>query len=485
VPSSIHVDVLIVGAGLSGVAAGYYVSRRLPRKTYAILEARSAIGGTWDLFRYPGIRSDSDMHTLGYSFRPWRGDVALADGPSIKAYVRETAAEYGIDRHIAYGHRAVRAAWSTRDAIWSVEVVTSEGDAKTYTCRFLYMCSGYYDYEHGYLPQWNGVESFEGTLVHPQAWPEPLDYRGKRVVVIGSGATAVTIVPAMAGEASHVTMLQRSPSYIVSLPARDALARVANRLLPSSIAHAIVRWKNVLKQMIFYTIMRAYPDFAKRRIKEMIRKELGPSYDVDTHFTPRYKPWDQRLCLVPNNDLFAAIREGRASVVTGEIDRFTPDGITLTSGEHLSADIVVAATGLNVKLFGGMQLAVDGTPLELRDAVAYKGMMFCGVPNFALALGYTNASWTLKCELTSLYVCRLIAYMDRRGYAYCSPSAPDDADATEPAISLTSGYIRRAASVLPRQGRRAPWKLYQNYALDLASLRFGRVEDGVMEFARG
>ena len=481
--ASIDLDVVIVGAGLSGIAAGYYVQSRLPNTTFAILEAREAIGGTWDLFRYPGIRSDSDMHTLGYSFRPWRGDISLADGPSIKQYVLDTAREFGLDAHISYGHRVTRATWSSSTARWTIDV-DAGGTAKTYTCRFLYMCSGYYDYERGYLPEWNGVERYRGAIAHPQDWPAELDYGGKRVVVIGSGATAVTLVPALAEKASHVTMLQRSPSYVVSLPKRDAVARALYAILPPRLAHPIVRWKNVALQMYYYNLMRRYPEFAKKRIKKMIRKELGPRYDVDHHFTPRYNPWDQRLCLVPNSDLFASIRSGKASLVTGEIGAFTETGLRLTSGENVDADVIVTATGLNLKLLGGAELFVDERPVVLGEAVAYKGMMFCGVPNFALALGYTNASWTLKCELTSRYVCRLIAHMDRHGYASCIPSAPDPALAMEPAITLTSGYIKRATSHLPKQGARAPWRLYQNYALDLAALRFGRLDDGVMEFAR-
>lgn len=482
---SIDLDVVIVGAGLSGIAAAYYVQSRLPHATFAILEARDAIGGTWDLFRYPGIRSDSDMHTLGYSFRPWRGDVSLADGPSIKQYVFDTARQFGIDARISYGHRVTQATWSSSTARWTLEADAGRAGAKKYTCRFLYMCSGYYDYEHGYVPQWNGAERYRGTIVHPQDWPADLDYAGKHIVVIGSGATAVTLVPALAEKASHVTMLQRSPSYIVSLPKRDAVARAMYGMLPARLAHPIVRWKNIALQMYYYTLMRRYPEFAKQRIKKMIRKELGPHYNVDRHFTPRYNPWDQRLCLVPNSDLFASIRSGKATIATGEIDGFTESGVRLASGETIDADVIVTATGLNLKLLGGVELFVDQKAVVLGESVAYKGMMFCGVPNFALALGYTNASWTLKCELTSRYVCRLIAHMNRLGYAYCIPSAPDPSLTTEPAITLTSGYVKRATSHLPKQGVRTPWRLYHNYALDFAALRFGRLDDGVMEFARG
>lgn len=481
--ASTDFDIIIVGAGLSGIAAGYYVQSRLPGRSYQILEARDAVGGTWDLFRYPGVRSDSDMHTLGYSFRPWRGDIALADGPSIKAYIADTAREFGIDRNIRYRRRVVRAQWSSETARWTLDVEADGSTPERYTCRFLSMCSGYYNYERGYLPQWKGIDRYSGELVHPQAWPEGLDCTNKRVVVIGSGATAVTLVPALAETASHVTMLQRSPGYIVSLPRRDPVARALNRALPSRLAHAAVRWKNIARQMFYYNLMRRYPELAKRNIKKMTRKELGSACDVDRHFTPRYNPWDQRLCFVPNSDLFASIRSGKASIETGEIEEFTEHGVRLTSGETLEADVIVAATGLNVQLLGGAELRVDDKPVVASELISYKGLMFCGIPNFSLALGYTNASWTLKCELTARYVCRLLDYMDREGYAYCVPSRPAPELPTEPAISLMSGYIKRVERSLPRQGSRKPWKLYQNYALDLAALQFGRLDDGVMEFA--
>ncbi len=479
-------DVLIVGAGLSGIAAGYYVQARLPRARFAGLEARESLGGTWTRFRYPGVRSDSDMHTLGYSFHPWNGDVALADGPSIAAYVAQTAREYGVDRRIRYRHHATSAAWSSRDARWSVEVLVGEPHTtQTFTCRFLYLCTGYYDYANGYVPEFPGVEAYRGALVHPQAWPESLDYAGKRVVVIGSGATAVTLVPAMAAHAAHVTMLQRSPGYVVSLPGRDLVARALYRTLPSRLAHAAVRWKNVIRQIFFYALMRRFPQLAKRQIKRMTQRALGAQYDVERHFSPRYEPWDQRLCFVPNGDLFETLRAGSASIVTGSIERFTERGIRLRDGSELDADVVVTATGLNMKLLGGIALTVDGVPVSLPDTVSYKGMMFCGVPNLALALGYTNASWTLKCELTARYVCRLFAYMAARGYAYAVAAPPGPGVGTEPAIALTSGYVLRALHRLPKQGTRAPWKLHQNYALDLAALRFGRLDDGVLSFVRG
>ncbi len=479
-----HVEVLVVGAGLSGIGAAHYLRTRLPEHSFAILEARDALGGTWDLFRYPGVRSDSDMHTLGYSFRPWAGDVALADGPSIKAYIEATARACGLESHIRFRHRALRAEWSSAQARWTVWVrVGDEPQPVAYTCRFLYLCSGYYDYAGGYQPDWPERDAFGGVFVHPQRWPEDLDYRDRRVVVIGSGATAVTLVPAMAREAAHVTMLQRTPTYIAAVPGRDAIARALYRLLPARLAHGAIRWKNVLLQMLFYNVMRRWPAQARARVKRMIHAELGERYR-ERDFDPPYDPWDQRFCLVPDGDLFAAIRTGDASIVTGEIERFTPSGLRLRSGEEIDADVVVSATGLNVRLMGGMELAIDGRTLRLNELVSYKGMMFCGVPNLALALGYTNASWTLKCELTSRYVCRVLAYMDRHGFAVCTPAEPGDEIAREPAIDLTAGYIRRAEPTLPKQGARAPWKLHQNYALDLASLRYGRVDDGVMRFAR-
>ncbi len=476
-------DVLIVGAGLSGIAAAYHLGRRLPGKRFAILEARERIGGTWDLFRYPGVRSDSDMQTLGYSFRPWTGHRALADGPSIAAYVRETARQFGIDGRIRFRHRVTRAAWCSEEALWTVEV-DRDGTPLRLRCRFLFLCSGYYDYASGYRPDWPGLDRFGGRLVHPQFWPDDLDHAGRRVVVVGSGATAVTLVPALAETAGHVTMLQRSPTYVVSRPAVDAFSVGMHRRLPARLADAVVRWKNVLQTIYFYRLARRQPDRAKAAILGMAQKQLGKDYDVGTHFTPRYKPWDQRLCLVPDGDLFEAIRSGRASMETDTIDTFTETGIRLASGRHLAADIVVTATGLNVKLMGGAAVTVDGTPVDVGRCLSYKGMMFSGVPNLALALGYTNASWTLKCELTAAYVCRLLAHMDRRGYEICTPDRGAETGEDAPALDLTSGYIRRAAHLLPKQGRGKAWVPRQNYIADLAAMRFGRIEDGAMRFAR-
>lgn len=480
-----HLDVLIVGAGLSGIGAACALKARCPTKTFAILEAREAIGGTWDLFRYPGIRSDSDMYTLGYSFRSWRSERSITDGPSILRYIRDTAAEHGIDERIRFRHRVVRATWSSVEARWTVEAeVGPEGALARCTCAFLYLCTGYYDYAEGYRPDWPGIERFEGRIVHPQHWPEDLDHAGRQVIVIGSGATAVTLVPEMARQAAHVTMLQRSPSYVMALPAQDTIANWLHGWLPERLAHGAARWKNVLLTIVFYNLARAQPELTKRSILRGVRRELGPDYDVGTHFTPRYKPWDQRLCIVPDADLFRAIRSGRASVATGEIETFTPSGLRLRSGEELRADLIVTATGLKLKLMGGLQLAVDGTPVEVASTVLYKGMMLGGVPNLALPIGYTNASWTLKCELTAVYVCRLLNHMDAHGHSWCVPRLPAEPMATEPAVGLTSGYIQRASGLLPKQGSRAPWRLHQNYALDMAALGYGKLEDGTLRFER-
>jgi cation diffusion facilitator CzcD-associated flavoprotein CzcO len=480
-----HVDVLVVGAGISGISAGYYLQTQCPRKSFAILEARQVIGGTWDLFRYPGVRSDSDMYTLGYSFRPWRSEKSITDGPSVLQYVRDTASAYGIDRKIKYGHRVTRASWSTADGLWTVEAEVGPEKALTrFTCNFLYMCAGYYDYESGYTPGWPGMERFRGRVVHPQHWPEDLDYKDRRVVVIGSGATAVTLVPAMAETAAHVTMLQRSPTYVVALPARDRIARWLHRWLPARLAHGLARWKNVFLTMYFYNLTRRKPDYAKHMILKAVQKELGPDYDVSKHFTPSYNPWDQRLCLIPDADLFKAIRAGTASVVTDEIESFTETGLKLRSGASLDADIIVTATGLKVKMVGGMAIVVDGAPVDMAKQLIYRGMMLSDVPNLAFALGYTNASWTLKCELTSAYICRLVNHMQARGYDWCAPRRRDSSLTEVPAIDFSSGYIQRASAVLPKQGSKKPWRLYQNYALDMAALRFGTLDDGTMEFGR-
>jgi len=478
-----HFDVLIVGAGLSGIGAGYHLQANCPGKTYAILEGREAIGGTWDLFRYPGIRSDSDMYTLGYSFKPWRQAKAIADGPSILNYVRETAAEYGIDRKIRYGHHVKRASWSSETATWTVEA-QHEGQSVSVSCNFLYMCAGYYDYAAGYTPDFAGVESFGGRIVHPQHWPADVDYAGKTVVVIGSGATAVTLVPEMAKTASHVTMLQRSPTYVVSRPAEDGIANWLRAKLPAMTAYGITRWKNVLMQMLFFNIARKKPEKTKAQLIDLVRGHLGPDYDVETHFTPSYNPWDQRLCLVPDADLFDALKTGKASVVTDHIETFTPTGLKLKSGKTLDADIVVTATGLQMQLLSGMELVVDGKVADLSKAMSYKGMMFSDVPNLASAFGYTNASWTLKADLTSEYVCKLINHMDRNGLAFCVPRLDEAGMEVEPWLDFSSGYVQRAMAKFPKQGVKKPWKAYQNYALDLMALKLGKVDDGAMKFSR-
>jgi len=478
--------VLIVGAGLSGIGAGYHLQSRCPEKSYAILEARDVIGGTWDLFRYPGIRSDSDMYTLGYSFRPWEDDKSIADGSTILDYVRGTAAEHGIDGRIRFGHRVVRADWSTARQRWTVEANrTDTGESVRLTCDFLFMCSGYYRYDEGYTPQFAGVERFGGRIVHPQFWTDDIDYGGKRVVVIGSGATAVTLVPAMAETAAHVTMLQRSPSYVVSLPAEDPLAKRARRLLPSRWAYALIRWKNVLLTMLSFQLSRKRPDVMKRLLRKGLEHRLPAGYDIDTHFNPRYNPWDQRLCLVPDGDLFQAIGEGRASIVTDQVESFTENGILLASGAELEADLVVTATGLNMLALGGAQLTVDGEAVELPKTMTYKGMMLSGVPNMAFALGYTNASWTLKADLTCEYVCRLLRHMDTYGFTQCTARNRDPSVAEQPMIDFSSGYVQRAIDKFPRQGSKAPWRLYQNYALDIISLRRGAIQDNAIEFRRG
>ena len=479
-----HFDVLIVGAGLSGIGAAYQLQKECPSKTFAILEGRETIGGTWDLFRYPGVRSDSDMYTLGYRFRPWREAKSIADGPSILKYIRETAREYGIDGKIRYGHQVKRASWSSPLAAWRVEAADLKEKTVGFTANFLYLCSGYYDYAEGYMPGWPGMDRYRGRIVHPQQWPEDLAYEGKRVIVIGSGATAVTLVPALAEAAAHVTMLQRSPTYIVARPSEDAIANWLRRRLGARIAYGLARWKNVLLGLYFYNLARRKPAETKKEILRLAQKELGRDYDVEKHLSPRYNPWDQRLCLVPDADLFAAIRSGRASIVTDEIETFTETGLRLRSGNELEADAIVTATGLKLKLLGGIELLVDGAPVNPARAMTYKGMMYSEVPNLASTFGYTNASWTLKADLIAEYVCRLLNYMDARGYDRCTPRRRDPSIVEEPAITFTSGYFQRGREVLPKQGSKKPWKLHQNYALDMLELRFAKIDDGTMEFTR-
>jgi cation diffusion facilitator CzcD-associated flavoprotein CzcO len=481
-----HFDVLIIGAGLSGIGAGYYLQDRLPGKSYAILEGRAELGGTWSLFRYPGIRSDSDMYTFGYSFRPWTADKSISDGDLILDYLRRTAAEFGIDRHIRYRERVVGAAWSSSEAKWRVDVDAGEnGERRQYTCGFLYVCSGYYDYADGYAPEFPGRADFRGAIVHPQHWPASLDYAGKRVVVIGSGATAVTLVPAMAASAGHVSMLQRSPTYVTSLPARDKAAAWLRRRLPAASAHRLARAKNIALTMFFFAFARGAPETFKRLIRHAQRKFLPADYDFQTHLHPSYQPWDQRLCLVPDGDLFKAIRAGKASIVTERIDCFVEDGIRLQSGRVLPADVIVTATGLKLQAFGGARISVDGRPLELGRSHTYKGVMLRDVPNLAFCVGYTNASWTLRADLVSQYVCRLLAHMDRLGCTQVTPRG--EAERLEPSLPLlnfTSGYVLRSLDQFPRQGPRMPWRLRQNYLLDLFGLKWRPLANGALRFSR-
>jgi monooxygenase len=479
-----HLDVLVVGAGLSGIGAGHYLKTQCPWASWAIFEARDVIGGTWDLFRYPGVRSDSDMFTLGYTFRPWDQAKAIADGGSILQYIRDTAAADGIDARIRFRHRVVRAAWCGDEARWHVTARRADtGDTVEVTCGFLFCCTGYYRYDQGYLPDFAGMDRFRGTIVHPQAWPADLDYDGKRVAVIGSGATAVTLVPAMAQAAAHVTMVQRSPSYIASLPAEDPIANALRRVLPRRYSGSVVKWFKALTTQGFYRLSRSRPELVKRMLRRMLQRQLPAGYDIDTHFTPRYNPWDQRFCLVPDGDLFRAINDGTVSVVTDQIDTFTEKGLRLRSGAEIEADIIVTATGLELLFLGGMEISVDGEAVDLAARLTYKGMMIEGVPNLAVAVGYTNASWTLKCDLTCGYVCRLVNHMRATGMRQCTPVNRTPSAGTRPLLDLTSGYIQRSAHRFPRQGSRLPWQIHQSYLRDYRSLKMSGLQDDAMVFS--
>lgn len=478
-----YVDVLIIGAGLSGIGAACHLSKKAPRKTFAILEGRDAIGGTWDLFRYPGIRSDSDMYTLGYNFKPWTNPKAIADGPDIRAYIQETAREYGVDKKVRFNHRSLKAAWCTDKARWTVDIQrTDTGETFQMECSFLLGCTGYYNYEHGYTPEFKGRERFQGQIIHPQHWPEDLDYAGKRVVVIGSGATAVTLIPSMADTAEHVVMLQRSPSYVATVPLKDKLSNKLRRYLPDKLVYRMARTRNVGFQMFFYKLARAKPKAIRRLLLAQVRRQVGDDFDMK-HFSPKYNPWDERLCAVPNGDLFKSIRKGKASVVTDHIDTFTEKGILLQSGQELEADIIITATGLDLQLLGGMEMELDGKPQKFSETMNYKGFMFKDVPNFGMVFGYTNASWTLKADITLEYLCRLLKLMDKKGMKQVTPRLSDGDVHEEPFLDFQSGYVQRALPFLPRQGSKSPWKLYQNYAMDLAMLRYGEVDDGVMTFS--
>ncbi|MCV7422606.1 NAD(P)/FAD-dependent oxidoreductase [Mycobacterium yunnanensis] len=479
-----HLDVLIVGAGISGISAAWHLQDRSPSKTYAILERRENMGGTWDLFKYPGIRSDSDMFTLGFRFKPWTSAKAIADGPSILSYIKEAAAENGIDKNIRYNHRVVAADWSDAENRWTVTVDTGD-DEITMTCSFFFATTGYYNYDEGYSPTFPGSEDFAGTIVHPQHWPEDLDYTGKKVVVIGSGATAITLIPALVNSgAGHVTMLQRSPSYVGSLPDVDPVAVAANKYLPENLAHVVNRWKAILFSTFQYQLARKFPNYMRKTLMTMAKRRLPEGYDVEKHFGPSYNPWDQRLCLAPNGDLFKTIRKGNADVVTDTIDTFVPEGIKLTSGQVLDADIIVTATGLNMQLLGGLKPTLNGEPIDLTSLMTYKGLMFSGIPNFAITFGYTNASWTLKADLVSEFVCRVLNYMDDNGFDRVVPEHPGASVGELPFMDFAPGYFLRSIDQLPKSGSRAPWRLKQNYLLDLRLIRQGKVDDEALHFTK-
>jgi monooxygenase len=479
-----HLDVLVVGAGLSGIGAGHYLQTRCPWASWAIFEARDAIGGTWDLFRYPGVRSDSDMFTLGYAFRSWDGDKAIADGDSILAYIRDTAAEGGIDRRIRLCHRVVRAAWSSDEARWHITARrTDTGEVVEVTCGFIFSCTGYYRYDQGYLPDFAGMDRFGGMIVHPQAWPDDLSYNDQRVLVIGSGATAVTLVPALARTARHVTMIQRSPTYIATLPSRDPIADALRSALPRRYSGPAIKWFKALTTQGFFRLSRSRPELVKRLLRRMLERQLPAGYDIDTHFTPRYNPWDQRFCVAPDGDFFQAIRNGTASVVTDQVETFTETGLRLRSGQEIGADIIVTATGIELLFLGGIELSVDGELVDLASRLTYKGMMLEGVPNLAVAVGYTNASWTLKCDLTCGYVCRLVNHMRATGMRQAAPVNRDPSAGTRPLLDLTSGYVQRSAHRFPKQGSRFPWQINQSYLRDYRSLKLRPVVDDAMVFS--
>ncbi|MGI8677671.1 MAG: flavin-containing monooxygenase [Jatrophihabitans sp.] len=479
-----HVDVLIVGAGISGIGAACHLTREAPGRSYAILERRYGIGGTWDLFRYPGIRSDSDMFTFGFNFKPWNATRILADGTAIREYVQETAAEYGVEEHINYGRKVVKASWSTATGLWTVQAVDeATGDTETWTANFVLAGTGYYNYDTGFRPEFPGEADFAGTIIHPQHWPEDLDYAGKSVVIIGSGATAVTLVPAMAPTAGHVTMLQRSPTYIVSLPAVDKISANLRRVLPSTVVYKLARTRNIAIQRAMYALAKARPDIVRSLVITGAKRALKGASDIE-NFTPKYDPWDQRLCVVPDGDLFKTIRSGKADIVTDRIATFTKNGIRLESGKEIEADIVVSATGLDVQMLGGAALEVDGEPVALNKAVTYKGVLVEGVPNAAMIFGYINASWTLKADIAAEYFCRLLNHMDAKGYTQVVAHA-EDADRDEGSVlgALNSGYVRRGNDHLPRQGTHGPWKVRNDYVRDAPVLRYSAIDDGILQFS--
>ncbi len=478
-----HFNVIVVGAGISGISAGYHLQKRCPDQSFAILESRDTIGGTWDLFRYPGIRSDSDMQTMGFRFKPWKGVKNIADGPSILSYLDETVKENGLDKKIHFNRRVNEASWSSRDSKWTIQVENKKTqELKDCTCDFLFLCGGYYNYKEGYTPHFEGKDNFSGQIVHPQKWPDDLNYKNKEVVVIGSGATAVTIIPSIADEAEHVTMLQRSPTYFVAWPDEDKIGNILHKLLGSKIAYFMLRLKNIYFQWWFFQKCRKVPKRVKEFLINEVRKKLDINYDVDTHFTPNYNPWDQRLCLVPNGDLFNAINEGKASVVTDHIDKFTKEGIQLKSGDELKADIIITATGLNLEVCNGIRLLVDNDEVDISKTMTYKGMMFSNVPNLVATFGYTNASWTLRADLTSEYVCRLINFLNKKGYAYCCPRVDQSVEHDGNWLDFSSGYITRSMHKFPMQGSRDPWRNTQNFPRDVFAIRWGNIDDNELKF---
>ncbi|MDC1487669.1 NAD(P)/FAD-dependent oxidoreductase [Gammaproteobacteria bacterium] len=476
-----HKDIIIVGAGISGIAAGYNLQKSCPDKSFAILEGREALGGTWDLFKYPGVRSDSDMHTLGFRFKPWIHKKAIADGPSILKYLNETVDDYNLREKITYNQKVIASNWVSDSSIWEL-TVDDNGQEISMSCNFLFLCGGYYSYDKPYMPDFPGMDEFNGRVIHPQFWDESLDYSNKKVVVIGSGATAVTLVPAIAESAKQTTMLQRSPSYVISAPAEDSWNNFLNKIFPVKFTYFVIRWKNILRTIIGFYLSRKYPGRIKERLINLVREELGQDFDVEKHFTPSYKPWDQRMCLVPDGDLFSAIKDNRANVVTDTIDTFTPTGILLNSGNEIEADIVISATGIELNALNDINVSVDGVKVEANRKLSYKGMMLSGVPNLAISFGYVNSSWTLRADLTCEYVCRLINTMDKEGCAACSPEEDLNALVEDDYIDFTSGYVQRALDRLPKQGKKSPWRNYQNYLLDIFYVRLFSIKDSTLRF---
>ena len=476
-----HKDVVIVGAGISGIAAGYNLKKTCPNKSFCILEGRDDIGGTWDLFKYPGIRSDSDMHTLGYRFKPWIHDKSIADGPSILEYIKETIEENDLRKDILVNHKVKSSNWNSHNNVWELEI--DENDKlKHITCNFLFLCGGYYSYTKPHMPSFKNQENFAGQIIHPQFWSDDVDYVDKKVAVIGSGATAITIVPAISEKAKHVTMIQRSPTYVVSGPSEDKINKFLRRFLPTKVTYFLIRWKNILWQSFTFSLARKYPERTKNKILDLIKDELGADYDIDKHFTPSYKPWDQRICLVPDSDLFKAIAEKKASVVTDTIDEFQSDGILLNSGEKVKADLIITATGIKLNSLNDISVTLDGVKLDPHERLTYKGMMLSGVPNFAISFGYVNASWTLRADLTCEYVCRLIKLMDKKGTACCKPVDDKSAYGDDKLIDFTSGYFQRGLHLMPKQGNKAPWKNYQNYLKDIFAVRLLSIKDSNLKF---